>query len=425
MNLLYVSYYFPPMGLSGVTRTLKFVKYLSVLGWNVRVLTGSPVRYYAFDESLIEEIPPGVRVIRTGSLDAFHLRRGKQTVRSALPPSGGRAVSRFFFIPDSKIGWYPFAVSKWSAECTGTKPDAVLATAPPWTSFLVGNTIAQHWGSPLVLDYRDSWLMDAQSPQPTSFHRWAASRLEARVVNNSRAVIAVNELLRNEIATRYRANAPNTNTIYNGFDPEDFQNLPCVESPFVRGGDKNLRLFYMGTLYQDVNRPRNLFQALVILKQRWSDGRLPLEIVCMGIVDKSYFRLTREMGVDDLVRFVPYRTHREALASLKTADAALLLIDPHPYADRHVPGKLFEYFGAQLPVLALAPEETEAARIITECGAGLVLPADDPAAISEGLAGWIERKFRGRGLPLIDTSRLSPFDRKQQAEQLDVILREL
>ena len=32
-RVLVIAYYFPPMGLSGVQRTLKFVKYLPAEGW--------------------------------------------------------------------------------------------------------------------------------------------------------------------------------------------------------------------------------------------------------------------------------------------------------------------------------------------------------------------------------------------------------
>ena len=38
-KVLVVAYYFPPMGLSGVQRTAKFVKYLPKYGWKPTVLT--------------------------------------------------------------------------------------------------------------------------------------------------------------------------------------------------------------------------------------------------------------------------------------------------------------------------------------------------------------------------------------------------
>src|SRR6266581_1314503 len=69
-NVLVIAYYFPPMGLSGVQRTLKFVKYLTQFGWRPIVLTTPDAPYYAHDDSLLAELQPlvdsgAVRIVRT------------------------------------------------------------------------------------------------------------------------------------------------------------------------------------------------------------------------------------------------------------------------------------------------------------------------------------------------------------------------
>src|ERR1019366_1061289 len=70
LNVLVIAYYFPPMGLSGVQRTMKFVKYLPEFGWRPIVLTAGEMPYYAHDDSLLEELNPLVdtgyaRIVRT------------------------------------------------------------------------------------------------------------------------------------------------------------------------------------------------------------------------------------------------------------------------------------------------------------------------------------------------------------------------
>ena len=47
-------------------------------------------------------------------------------------------------------------------------------------------------------------------------------------------------------------------------------------------------------------------------------------------------------------------------------------------------GKLFEYLGAERPVLVLG-DDSEAARIVREAGAGLAAPSADPEAIAAAL----------------------------------------
>ena len=68
-TVLVVSYYFPPMGMGGVQRTAKFVKYLPSFGWKPIVLTVTPSYYLAKDECLLHELEqiPEIEIRRTES----------------------------------------------------------------------------------------------------------------------------------------------------------------------------------------------------------------------------------------------------------------------------------------------------------------------------------------------------------------------
>ena len=55
-RVLILAYYFPPLGMGGVQRAVKFVKYLPQFGWTPEVITVKPVRYHACDESLLSDV---------------------------------------------------------------------------------------------------------------------------------------------------------------------------------------------------------------------------------------------------------------------------------------------------------------------------------------------------------------------------------
>jgi glycosyltransferase involved in cell wall biosynthesis len=57
--------------------------------------------------------------------------------------------------------------------------------------------------------------------------------------------------------------------------------------------------------------------------------------------------------------------------------------------------KVFEYLAAGKPIVVLG-EDTEAARIVAGAGAGIVAPADDPAAIAEALRRLVDAPDGGR-----------------------------
>ncbi|MDP4220507.1 MAG: hypothetical protein Q8896_08725, partial [Bacteroidota bacterium] len=113
-TVLIIAYYFPPMGLSGVQRTLKFVKYLPKFGWKPIVLT-TPVDtpYYAFDETLLQElqseIDAGEVIIYRTEADPSLKRAKKSGKLLKLPRQGWQRLrSKLVQIirqPDSRIGW--------------------------------------------------------------------------------------------------------------------------------------------------------------------------------------------------------------------------------------------------------------------------------------------------------------------------------
>ena len=55
-ELLFIVYFFPPMGGSGVQRPLKYVKYLNQFGWKPIILVPEPGLYHSFDSSLEQEL---------------------------------------------------------------------------------------------------------------------------------------------------------------------------------------------------------------------------------------------------------------------------------------------------------------------------------------------------------------------------------
>jgi hypothetical protein len=106
-KILVISYYFPPMGLSGVQRTLKFVKYLPDFNWQPIVLTTGVTNYYAFDDSLLKDLSDkNIPIYRTEK-DPFNPKNNSNNnvlpYPSALKQKLGRLLLQTIYIPDSRI----------------------------------------------------------------------------------------------------------------------------------------------------------------------------------------------------------------------------------------------------------------------------------------------------------------------------------
>ncbi|MBE0603491.1 MAG: glycosyl transferase family 1, partial [Deltaproteobacteria bacterium] len=187
-----IAYYFPPMGLSGVQRTLKFAKFLPKYGWKPTVLTVVPTGYYAMDPSLLAEAEEaGIEIVRTSSVDPNRLFAKARMTR--MPSEPVRQLAQFFsdllFIPDTKIGWKRRAVKVGSELLRQRSFDALFATAPPQTDLLIGLELKRRSKLPLVIEYRDSWLDYPFKGFPTPLHRMLHARLERRVIQGCDKVI--------------------------------------------------------------------------------------------------------------------------------------------------------------------------------------------------------------------------------------------
>ena len=101
MEVLFIGYYSPPLGLSGPIRTWKPAKYLIKKGYQCGILTVKPITYMAYDFESLEEIKKdGVKLFRAESLDPlriFYILTGSKT--PALPKGKKRSIIDFLALP--------------------------------------------------------------------------------------------------------------------------------------------------------------------------------------------------------------------------------------------------------------------------------------------------------------------------------------
>ncbi|HJT36211.1 MAG TPA: hypothetical protein VJ783_29590, partial [Pirellulales bacterium] len=148
-------------------RTTKFVKYLPSCGWNATVLTVSNPSVPVFDPSLLGDVPPSARVVRARTWEPSYA--AKQAVAGAgggaSPPrwprrwlkGAARQAANVLLQPDPQVLWFPAAVRAGVRLLRESRHEAVMASGPPFSSFLVAAAISRRTGVPLALEYRDEW----------------------------------------------------------------------------------------------------------------------------------------------------------------------------------------------------------------------------------------------------------------------------
>ncbi|MBC8144788.1 MAG: glycosyltransferase family 4 protein [bacterium] len=414
-RLLVIAYYFPPMGLSGVQRIAKIVKYLPEHGWDVTVLTVGDVGYFAHDYSLLEEtLGAGVRIERTKTLDPLRLFRRKGTIK--MPSDQNRRLlsgaTHTFLQPDNKIGWKRFALKR-ARELAADEPfDAIFSTAPPFTDFLIGHELRQSLGIPLIVDYRDPWLDNRNYFFATPLHRRYATNLEKRILKSADSIVVVNRKIKEKLIARYPfLTHTSVEIIPNGFDPDDIEEASRkpIELP------RKFRLTYSG--HFDAGRtPEHLFKALAELFAANPAARDEVEVRFVGHFHEAFQKTATRLGVSNAVVPTGYVDHRESVRHLMASDVLWLTIfDP-----TITPGKIYEYMGTAKPILALAPDGA-LRHVLRGYGAATIVEPTDVAAITRALTD-LYSKWRTGSLPRGSAEHAREFDQRRLVEQLARII---
>jgi glycosyltransferase involved in cell wall biosynthesis len=214
-RVLIVTYYWPPLGGSGVQRWLKFAKYLDRAGWEVTVITPDSTSFTIRDESLVKDVPANVEVLRLPIWEPYNIFYtisrwlGKEPSASDLVTTGRKSIFQKisswirgnFFIPDARVFWVRPAVRFIEDIIKSNSINTIITTGPP-------HSISE-WD-----------LLDTLSL--TSLARRRHSKLERQVLRNADEVITIAPFHVKRFAA---LGGRKVHLITNGFDEEDFNTI--------------------------------------------------------------------------------------------------------------------------------------------------------------------------------------------------------
>ncbi len=414
-HLLMIVPFFPPMAGGGVYRPLSFVRYLPEHGWRVTVVAPRGDAFWIQDESLLGRIPSGTRVVRTGTWSGQALlRRREGTQRRSSKRFGMlRRGAAAVMIPDTYLGWYPFAVRAAMREVRSGAIDALYSTSPPETSHLIGSTVQRRTGLPWVADFRDPWMNLHLLDVPSRFHAAIHRRLERSVCRRAHSVVTT---VQSEELLRRACPGAGITRIPNGFDGAELKSVAGLAPP----PSGPMRIVHAGMLTQR-RSAEPFLRALRALLDRRPDVRGELRVEFIGAREDANDRAVESLDLAGHVRFVDTMPHDDVLQAERTAHVLLLIKHHDPRYNGLVPGKLYEYIGLRRPVLALAPPG-EARDLVASLRRGESAGPKDTPAVS----GILERMFdmhRAGSLDAhYDLSERPEFDRFRLAASLARLL---
>jgi len=366
-------------GSSAIQRTLRFAQHLPKFGWRPVVLTATPGAY----ESVSPQSDGD-----TGSIEVHRTRAFDAARHLSLLGRYPRSLA----IPDRWVTWKYSAVPAALRLICQKRIDVIWTTFPIATAHEIGLALERRTGLPWVAEFRDPMWQGDYPADPRVNRSW--KQLESRVFERARSVVVTTP----GAARDYRARFPdygddNIRVVENGFDEDAFADAESrIRSRAItaRPSGGRLTLLHSGVIYPSERDPTCLFDAIASLKSHGDPLAHRLAVRLRATSDDArYRRMIDERQIGDVVQLEPAIDYVSALEEMLTVDGLLIL--QAASCNAQVPAKIYEYFRAGRPVIALTDPAGDTAAALAEAGTGLVAPLDSADGIIAALREFVRR----------------------------------
>ncbi|MEM6967419.1 MAG: glycosyltransferase [Bacteroidota bacterium] len=416
-RVLIITYYWVPLGGSGVQRWVKFSKYLPELGWQPVVYTPSNPDFPLKDDSLIKDIPAVCEVItqpiwepyRLASIFSKNKNLNTGMLRSNKDGTWKDQLMNYvrsnYFIPDPRVFWVKKSIKYLTHYLQKNPVDAIVTNGPPHSMHLIGLGLKKKLGLKWLADFRDPWTsIDfyhtlALTKRSDAKHR----RLEREVVSSADIVTVVSSYVKKE----YDAYSDAVKVITNGFDSPNQK----VEIPL----DEKFSIAHIGLMNVDRN-PQVLWKAIKKIGDEHPDFKKDVEIKIIGNISEEGVNAIKENGLMDNLNLVGYLPHAEVYPHQQAAQILLLAINNTPTAEGIIPGKIFEYLMSKRPILAIGPPSGALADILNQTSGGSTFDFEDLEGLENYLLDAYAKYKKGKWQ--VNSKNIEQYSRRNLTKKL-------
>jgi glycosyltransferase involved in cell wall biosynthesis len=430
-NLLLVTYHFPPHGGSGVQRPAKLAKYLPAAGWRAVVLTAGHSHYPLLDPTLetgaAESLVSRARGWEPGAIAAAVCRQLRRFGRNSpwvdaledrLYWRLDRLIGRLH-LPETELLWAPAAISEARRLIARHQIEAVVTTSPPVSAHLVGLSLKRRLGIPWIADLRDPIVDNFAYAPRTGLADRLLRRLERTVLSRADHCIVTCPDLADRLMDRSAESVPGRiSTITNGFDPADAPDSTDMRS--ADPSDGRFTLAHIGAFYRRQSI-EPILQAIRTLRAAADSEAHQIEFRAVGSIAASQMSLIRPED-KDILRYVGYRPHGEAVSEMARADALLLMTPDNDGGRLCIPAKTFEYLAYGRHIIAVVHTDTALARILATAGNITLVNHGDVAGLTAAIQARCDAKRRSTPEQSRNMEFVNQFRRDRTAKRFAEIV---
>jgi len=366
-----LAWHFPPSVDSGVYRPASLARYGTTFGWKMSVICGPyPTTGTEEGKYLLETLPEGTVIHRV-------IRPRLQTSYNYFPRVNGGFLNSLA------------AFSTVLQLLKKNPPAIVMASGPPFNSFVAGYYIASYYKARLVLDYRDEWT---ESPFPLVDLRSVDRYWERRCLKKANAVFFTTQSqLDHQLAVFDVLERAKCTVIPNAWEPRDFGNTMHLSDDYSRK-DGRFVLSFIGKL-SDRILPGDFLTVLTAVLSRSGDLRNRICLRLVGNRSENAMAQLSDFPFQDTLEILDH-VPKPVANQMMRASSALLILNNDDWA-RYRQGKLYDYLAAGPPILVFGANG-EMAELVTKLQAGVIVPANNADSLEQALRLLINRGSSGQ-----------------------------
>ena len=418
-KLLIITYYWPPAGGPGVQRWLKFVKYLPEFNIQPIVYIPENPTYPIIDKGLESEVSDKAIILKNkitepyGFASFFGKNKTKKISSGIIPNQKKQSflektllwVRGNLFIPDARFLWVKPSVKYLKKYIEENNINTIVTSGPPHSLHLIGLQLKKDLNVTWFADFRDPWTTIGyhKALKLSNYASRKHKALEAAVLNSADTIIVTSKTTKTEFQA---LTSKPIEVITNGYDVEKIGKQPL---------DEKFTLAHIGSFLSERN-PRILWKALNELVKENKDFKNDFQLKLIGAVSQEVLDAIMEFKLTDFVLNLGYVSHQEAIEHQRKSQVLLLIEINSEETKSIIPGKVFEYMVSERPIIALGPENSDFAEIITSTNTGVFFTYDEKEKLKALLLNYYEL-YQNNNLK-VHAVGLQQYSRKNLTEQL-------
>lgn len=423
-KILIITYYFPPAGGPGVQRWLKFVKYLPDFGIQPIVYIPENPTYPIIDEGLLSEVSDKVIIIKKKIVEPYGLasifsKNKTKKISSGIIPNARKQtrleqlliwIRGNLFIPDARVLWVKPSVRYLKKYIQENNIETIITSGPPHSLHLIGLQLKNKLPIQWIADFRDPWTTIGyhKALRLSDYSKNKHKTVEKIVLNTADTIIVTSNTTKSEFQAITKKPIE---VITNGFD---------VEKVEPQSLDEKFTLAHIGSLLSERN-PTILWQVLSELIHEVPDFASCFELKLIGTVSQEILDTLNSYNLKELVNYIGYLSHREAIAHQRKSQVLLLIEINSKETMSIIPGKLFEYMVSERPIIAIGPHGSDFAEIITNTNTGVFFDYAEKDKLKSVILNYYNQFLKGKLKS--NAVGLQQYSRKNLTEQLSNLLK--